>query len=130
MESIATLTAGMAVKPNVSPQPTTPLSVVTETISESTVCSPALPQTAAPDGPPVTKGIRNEMDSILAIFMVKFSSCPRVMTGDPYFSCRKSEFAQQATDRPLKHRVAASDRSTFMPASSRDEFLGHATVLS
>jgi hypothetical protein len=60
----------MAVKPNVSPQPTTPVSVVTETIKESTVWSPALPQTAAPDGPPVVKGIRNGMESILAIFMV------------------------------------------------------------
>ena len=47
MESMATLTAGMAVKPNVSPQPTTLVSVVTETISESAVCKPALPHTPA-----------------------------------------------------------------------------------
>ncbi len=73
MESMATFTAGMAVKPNVSPQPTTPVSVVTETISESAVCKPALPHTPASDGPPVVKGIRNGMVSILAIFM-QFSS--------------------------------------------------------
>ncbi len=37
-ESMATLTAGIAVKPKVSPQPTTPVSVVTATINESTAC--------------------------------------------------------------------------------------------
>src|SRR6516225_8106588 len=70
MESMATLTAGMAVKPNDSPHPTTPVSVVTDTINESAVCRPALPHTPASDGPPVVKGIRNGMDSILAIFTV------------------------------------------------------------
>jgi hypothetical protein len=46
---------------------------MTETISESTVCKPALPHTPVSDGPPVVKGIRNGMDSILAIFMQFFS---------------------------------------------------------
>src|SRR6516162_2594541 len=70
MESMAILTAGMAVKPNDSPHPTTPVSVVIETINESAVCRPALPHTPASDRPPAVKGIRNGMDSILAIFMV------------------------------------------------------------
>jgi hypothetical protein len=42
---------------------------VTETIRESTLGRPALPHTAAAEGPPVVKGIRNGIDSILAIFM-------------------------------------------------------------
>jgi hypothetical protein len=51
------------------PQPTTPVSVVTFTISESAVCNPALPHTAASDLPPAVNGMRSGIDSMLAMFM-------------------------------------------------------------
>jgi hypothetical protein len=47
------------------------VSVVTETINESAVCRPPPPPHApALGGPPAENGIRNGIDSILAIFMV------------------------------------------------------------
>lgn len=70
MESITTLTAGMDVKQNVSPQPTIRVSVVTLTISESTVCRSAPHHAPASDRPPAVTGIRSGMDSMLAIFMI------------------------------------------------------------
>ncbi|MDT4877700.1 hypothetical protein FQZ97_1132360 [compost metagenome] len=67
--SITTFTAGIAVKPKVSPQPTIPSSVVTLTNRESTICRSFGPQTPPADGPPVVKGIRSGMVSMLAIFI-------------------------------------------------------------
>src|SRR5450432_4092703 len=67
--STATLTAGIDVKPNDSPQPTTPLSVVTLTTSESAVLRSLSPHAPTSDFPPAVNGMRKAIASICAIFM-------------------------------------------------------------
>src|SRR5450631_1791066 len=89
--SIAALTAGIAVKPNASPQPTIPPSVVTLTSNESALLAFFFPQADAADLPPPANGMLTTMASIIAIFIsppaVPWSGgtgtlqCPRLQRG-------------------------------------------------
>src|SRR5712672_4320039 len=67
--SIAALTAGIAVKPNASPQPIIPPSVVTLTNRESALLVFFFPQADSADLPPPVKGMPTTMTWIIAIFI-------------------------------------------------------------
>jgi hypothetical protein len=67
--SIAALTAGIAVKPNASPQPTIPLSVVTLTSRESALLAFFDPQADSADLLPLANGMLTTMTWIIAISM-------------------------------------------------------------
>lgn len=62
--SMAALTTGTTVKPKLSPHPTSPLSVVTLSNSESTVLRSLPPHAPASDLPPTVKGMRRGIASI------------------------------------------------------------------
>src|SRR6476620_8356418 len=67
--SIAALTAGIAVKPNASPQPVIPPSVVTLTSRESALLAFFFPQADSADLPPLANGMLTTMTWIIAIFI-------------------------------------------------------------
>src|SRR6266436_8009360 len=73
---IAALTAGIAVKPNASPQPITPPSVVTLTRRESALLAFFFPQADSADLLPPANGMPTTMTSIVAIFISR-SAVPR-----------------------------------------------------
>src|ERR1700746_3617791 len=74
--SIAALTAGIAVKPNASPQPMIPPSVVTLNRRESALPAFFLPQADSSDLLPPANGMPTTMTSIIAIFISR-SAVPR-----------------------------------------------------
>src|SRR4029077_10129195 len=77
ISSIAALTAGIAVKPNASPQPIIPPSVVTLTRRESALLAFFFPQAVSADLLPPANGIPTTMTSIIAIFISR-STAPRL----------------------------------------------------
>src|SRR5882672_11225678 len=100
--SIATLTAGIDVKPNDSPQPTTPLSVVTLTNSESTVLRSLSPHAPTSDFPPAVNGMRKAIASMCSIFM----SMRRILRiARPRGNPRESAFSL-----PRRGRIVVPDR--------------------
>src|SRR4029077_15581751 len=111
--SPATLTAGIDVKPNDSPQPTTPLSVVTLTTSESTVLRSLSPHAPTSDFPPAVNGMRRAIASMCSIFMSMRGMLqvarPRVNPREAAFSLPRRQSRADIGRVHRFHRIGCHD---------------------